>query len=68
MHSRPWPTSDPLEHLLPELEAELVALVAQRFRQLGWTAVEHGHFALLLVLDLFEHLVPVGPAGIGARF
>lgn len=56
-----------LEDFLAELESELVALVAQSFRQLRRSAVEHGHFALLLVLDLFEDLVPVWTAGVSSR-
>ena len=55
------------EVLLSELEAELVTLVAQRAGELWRSAEEDGHLALLLLLDLAEHLVPVGPAGDRAR-
>jgi len=55
------------EALLAEVEAELVALDAQCARQLRRTAVEHGHFALALVLDLLEHLVPVRTTGVRPR-
>lgn len=56
-----------LEALLTKRESILIALDAQRFGQLRWSAVEYGHFALLLCLQLLEHLVPVGSASIGAR-
>lgn len=56
-----------LEALLTKRESILIALDAQRFGQLRWSAVENGHFALLLCLQLLEHLVPVGSTGIGAR-
>lgn len=56
-----------LENLLAERKSILIALVAQRFGQLRWTAIEHRHLALLLRLYLLEHLVPVGATRIRAR-
>lgn len=56
------------EALLTKGKSVLVALVSQRFGQLWWAAVEDGDLSLLLGLQLLEHLIPVGPAGIGAGF
>lgn len=54
------------EALLTKGESVLVALVSQRLGQLRWAAIEDGDLALLLGLQLLEHLVPVGSASIGA--
>lgn len=56
-----------LEALLTKRESILIALDAQRFSQLRWSAIEYGHLALLLCLQLLEYLVPVGSPCIGAR-
>lgn len=55
-----------LEALLTKRESILIALDAQRFGQLRWSAIEYGHLALLLCLQLLEYLVPVGSPCIGA--
>ena len=56
-----------LEDLLLEGEAELVALLPEYPGQGGVAAEEDGHLAHPLLLDLGEHLVPVGPARVGPR-
>jgi hypothetical protein len=56
-----------LESLFPEDEAKLHALFLEHLGQDAVAAVEHGDPALPLLPDLREHLVPVGPAGVGAR-
>lgn len=56
-----------LEALLTKRESILIALDAQRLGQLRWSAIEYGHLALLLCLQLLEDLVPVGSPCIGAR-
>ncbi len=50
------------EDLLPEVEAELVALLPEHLGEDGVAAVEDGDAALALLADLREDLVPVGAA------
>ena len=59
---KPQLDSMQLEHLLPELEAKLFALAPDDPGEAGVAAVEHGDLALVLRLQLREHLVPVRPA------
>lgn len=56
-----------LEYLFAERKSVLITFDAQGFRQLRWPTIENGNFALFLHLDLFEHFVPIGAAGICAR-
>ncbi|KAF4525978.1 hypothetical protein B566_EDAN000770 [Ephemera danica] len=55
-----------IQNFLAEDKAKLVALDAQTAAQLRRPTVEHGHFALLLGLDLLEHFVPVGTSSVSA--
>ena len=43
---------------LSELESELCTLFAKYTSQGSVAAIEHGHFALLLIPQLLKHLVP----------
>ena len=54
------------EVLLPVVELVLVALLLEDLAELRRPAEEHGDLALLLLVDRFEDLVPVGSAGVGA--
>ncbi len=56
-----------LEVLLAVLEAELVALEPEDLAELRRPAEEDRDLALLLLLDLLEHLVPVRPARVRPR-
>ena len=55
------------EVFLPVVELVLVALLLEDLAELRRPAEEDGDLALLLLVDGLEHLVPVGPAGVGAR-
>ena len=50
-----------LENFLPEIEAELLALEPECPGHTGMSTEEDGHLALLLLLQLGEDFVPVGP-------
>ena len=63
-----WQRShEELENLLLEREAELVALQLEDAAERGVAAEEDGHLALPLLLDLGEHLVPVGASCVRPR-
>ena len=52
------------EDFLAELEAELAALCPQYLGHRRVAAVEHRDLALVLLLEVGEHLVPIWPAGL----
>ena len=49
------------------MESELIALLPEHLGEYGIPAVKDCDSAFTLFSDLGEHLVPVGPAGNGAR-
>jgi len=53
--------------LLTKGESILIAFDPQRFSLLRWPAIKDCDLALLLCLQLLEHLVPVGSSRIRAR-
>ena len=53
------------EDFLAELEAELAALCPQYLSHHRVAAVEHCDLALVLLLQLVQHLVPIWPPGLG---
>ena len=55
------------EVLFPVVKLVLVTLLLEYLAELRWAAEEDGDLSLLLLVDGLEHLVPVGPAGVGAR-
>ena len=55
-----------LEHFFPESKAEIVAFLFQNPSKHGISAKEDSHFALPLLLDLGEDLVPVWPPRVGS--
>ena len=68
LHGTLWQQqSHELENLLLERESELVALQLEDAAEGGVAAEEDGHLALPLLLDLGEHLVPVGSACVRPR-
>ena len=67
LHGTLWQQSHELENLLLERESKLVALQLEDAAEGGVAAEEDGHLALPLLLDLGEHLVPVGSACVRPR-
>ena len=68
MHGTLWQQShEELENLLLERESKLVALQLEDAAEGGVAAEEDGHLALPLLLDLGEHLVPVGSTRVRPR-
>ena len=52
------------EDFFSEFKSKLLTFRPEEFGQARVAAVEDGHLALPLLLDLGEHFVPVGPASI----
>ena len=53
------------EDFFSEFKSKLLTFRPEEFGQARVAAVEDGHLALPLLLDLGEHFVPVWPPGVG---